>query len=109
MSPGSRSLQVAAVLLAAFCMSSSLGNASPAAAQTAGASLEQQLNEQKAKNAALQERIGKLEALLNSDVCKNPEQAREVLKESGQPAGPAAAPAPAAPSPAPAGSPQQSR
>jgi cell division protein FtsB len=45
----------------------------PVAAQESREQLEQQLKEQQAKNEALKERIAKLEAVLKTDVCTNPE------------------------------------
>lgn len=51
--------------------------------------VQQQLEEQKAKNEALRARIAKLEAVLKSDVCANPEAAT-LLGEEG--AAPPAAP-----------------
>lgn len=50
--------------------------------------LEQQLQEQQAKNEALRQRIAELEKILATDVCNNPEAA--ALAERG-----AATPAPA--------------
>lgn len=62
------------------------GSASdPVAAEKA--SLEQQLAEQQARNEALRQRITKLEQVLSTDVCNNPEAAA-ILKESVAPAQP---------------------
>lgn len=44
--------------------------------------VQQQLEEQKAKNEALRARIAKLEEVLKSDVCANPEAAK-LLGEEG--------------------------
>ncbi len=52
----------------------------PASADDQRAALEQQLKEQQAKNEALKERIAKLEAVLKTDVCNNPE-AEAILKQ----------------------------
>lgn len=51
--------------------------------------VQQQLEEQKAKNEALRARVAKLEEVLKSDVCANPEAAN-LLGEEG--AAPPAAP-----------------
>lgn len=45
----------------------------PGLAQESREQLEQQLKEQQARNEALKERIAKLEAVLKTDVCNNPE------------------------------------
>lgn len=48
------------------------------------AQLEQQLKEQESLNAALKDRIAKLEAVLKTDVCTNPEA--EALLNAPSPA-----------------------
>jgi hypothetical protein len=53
-------------------------------AQEARLGLEQQLQEQKAKNDALRARIAELEKLLATDVCNNPEAAA-AIRESAAP------------------------
>lgn len=62
---------LAAALLAGAAAAYSSG---AFAAETATReALEQQLKEQESLNAALKERIAKLEAVLKTDVCTNPE------------------------------------
>lgn len=51
------------------------------------ASLEQQLAEQQARNEALRQRIAKLEEVLATDVCTNPEAAA-VLQQGAAPRAP---------------------
>ena len=53
-------------------------------AQEERLSLEQQLQEQTAKNDALRARIAELEKLLTTDVCNNPEAAA-AIQESAAP------------------------
>lgn len=82
------SLAVAVVTGAALAQTANppAGSASdPVAAEKA--SLEQQLAEQQARNEALRQRITKLEQVLSTDVCNNPEAAA-ILKESVAPAQP---------------------
>ena len=57
----------------------------PAAAQTAREVVQQQLKEQEARNEALKQRIEKLEAILKTDICANPEAAELLLKETQAP------------------------
>lgn len=47
--------------------------------------VQQQLEEQKAKNEALRARIAKLEEVLKSDVCANPEAAKLLGEEGASP------------------------
>ena len=59
--------------------------AAPALAQSAREIVEQQLKEQEARNELLKQRIEKLEAILTTDVCADPEAAELVLKETQAP------------------------
>jgi cell division protein FtsB len=57
---------------------------SPAArAQDEKKSLEQQLQEQQARNEALRQRIAELEKILATDVCTNPEAAAALAAPQG--------------------------
>lgn len=62
-------------LMAALLLGAAAAHASGARAAetTTREALEQQLKEQEGLNAALKERIAKLEAVLKTDVCTNPE------------------------------------
>ena len=57
----------------------------PAMAQSKREVLEQQLKEQQARNEDLKQRIEKLEAVLRTDVCADPQAAELLLKESEAP------------------------
>jgi predicted transposase YdaD len=57
----------------------------PARAQSEREVLEQQLKEQQARNEDLKQRIEKLEAILNTDVCADPQAAELLLKETQTP------------------------
>jgi hypothetical protein len=57
----------------------------PAMAQSEREVLEQQLKEQQARNEGLKQRIEKLEAILKTDVCADPQAAEALLKESEAP------------------------
>jgi Tfp pilus assembly protein PilN len=61
------------------------GLSAPALAQSAREVLEQQLKEQEARNELLKQRIEKLEAILKTDVCADPEAAELLLKETEAP------------------------
>ena len=50
--------------------------------------VQQQLEEQKATNEALRARIAKLEEVLKSDVCANPEAAKLLGEDAAPPAAP---------------------
>jgi predicted transposase YdaD len=56
-----------------------------AGAQSEREALEQQLKEQEARNEGLRQRIEKLEVILQSDVCADPQAAELVLKETQTP------------------------
>ena len=75
-------LALAAVTVAALAA----GPAAPALAQSAREVVEQQLKEQEARNELLKQRIEKLEAILKTDICANPEAAELLLKETQAPA-----------------------
>lgn len=62
---------LAAALLASAA--AAYGSGTLAAETATREALEQQLKEQESLNAALKERIAKLEAVLKTDVCTNPE------------------------------------
>ena len=57
----------------------------PAMAQSEREVLEQQLKEQQARNEDLKQRIEKLEAVLKTDVCADPQAAEALLKETEAP------------------------
>lgn len=59
--------------------------AAPALAQSAREIVEQQLQEQEARNELLKQRIEKLEAILKTDICADPEAAELLLKETQAP------------------------
>ncbi len=59
--------------------------AAQAGAQSEREVLEQQLSEQQARNESLRQRIEKLEAILKTDVCADPQAAELVLKETQTP------------------------
>jgi hypothetical protein len=62
-----------------------LGAGLPAMAQSEREVLEQQLKEQQARNEDLKQRIEKLEAILKTDVCADPQAAEALLKETEAP------------------------
>jgi hypothetical protein len=57
----------------------------PAMAQSEREVLEQQLKEQQARNEDLKQRIEKLEAVLKTDLCADPQAAEALLKEGEAP------------------------
>lgn len=59
--------------------------AAPAGAQSEREALEQQLKEQQARNESLRQRIEKIEAILKTDVCADPQAAELVLEETEAP------------------------
>jgi BMFP domain-containing protein YqiC len=61
-----------------------VGTSAPAAepAQSPREVVEQQLREQIARNEQLQERIEKLEAILKTDICADPQAAQQLLQET---------------------------
>jgi hypothetical protein len=59
------------------------GQATPPAAAPSREALQQQLDAQNARNEALRQRIAKLEEMLKTDVCNNPE-AEALLKAEQQ-------------------------
>lgn len=76
-----RGTMYAGLVLASVMLAASAGTG-VAADQPTREALEQQLQEQQAKNQALKQRIEKIEALLKTDVCANPAAAEAVLKEA---------------------------
>ena len=78
-------LGLAAGLAAVVVMTLGVGLSAPAMAQSAREVLEQQLQEQQARNEDLKQRIEKLEAILNTDVCADPQAAELLLKETEAP------------------------
>ena len=61
------------------------GVSAPAMAQSPREVLEQQLKEQQARNEGLKQRIEKLESILKTDVCADPQAAELLLKETEAP------------------------
>ncbi len=80
MRPGSR--QAALGLAAAVVV---MVAAAQAGAQSEREVLEQQLKEQQARNESLKQRIEKIEAILKTDICADPQAAELVLKETQDP------------------------